>query len=194
MKPSDSWFWTETISATSSASSSWSRLQLERPIQRTLPSSWSSLNAPTSRRRARSGRGGGTGRGRSGRCRAPSATPRRPRGCARGGRRSPTRRPAGCGRPWWRRSRRRSGPAAPWRSAARCGRPRRRPCSRRRRCRSGSRRRRARRGSCGSTAPPAGGPTSAIGMAPSPIGKTSVPASRRVFVSIVVMSTTFPAR
>ena len=47
VKSSDSWFWTETISATSSASSSWSRLQLERPIQRTLPSSWSSLNAPT---------------------------------------------------------------------------------------------------------------------------------------------------
>ena len=47
VKPSESWFWTETISATPSASSSCSTLQLERPIQRTLPSSWSSLNAPT---------------------------------------------------------------------------------------------------------------------------------------------------
>ena len=47
VKPSESWFWTETISATPSASSSWSTVQLERPIQRTLPSSWSSLNAPT---------------------------------------------------------------------------------------------------------------------------------------------------
>ena len=64
-------------------------------------------------------------------------------------------------------------------------------CSRRLRCRSGSRPRRARHGWCGSTAPPAVGPR-AIGIAPSPIGKTSVPASRRVLVSIVVMSTTFP--
>ena len=39
-----------------------------------------------------------------------------------------------------------------------------------------------------------GRPERAIGIAPSPIGKTSVPASRRVLVSIVVMSTTFPAR
>ena len=47
VKSSESWFWTETISAMPSASSSCSTVQLERPIQRTLPSSWSSLNAPT---------------------------------------------------------------------------------------------------------------------------------------------------
>ena len=35
-------------------------------------------------------------------------------------------------------------------------------------------------------------PDRAIGIAPSPIGNTSVPASLRVFVSVVVMATTFP--
>ena len=51
--------------------------------------------------------------------RARAATPRRPRGCAPAGRRAPTPRRCACGRPWWRRSRRRGGRAAPRRSAAR---------------------------------------------------------------------------
>jgi hypothetical protein len=43
---SDSWFCTETMSAMPSASSIWSASALEMPIQRTLPSSWSSFSAP----------------------------------------------------------------------------------------------------------------------------------------------------
>jgi hypothetical protein len=43
---SESWFCTDTTSTIVSASSSCATLAFEMPTQRTLPSSWSSLNAP----------------------------------------------------------------------------------------------------------------------------------------------------
>ena len=140
-------------------------------------------------------RGGGTGRGRCGRCRARAATPRRPRGCARGGRRAPTRRRARM-----------------WPALVATITSSRRPCeglgdqplvvadlalvarSRRRRCRSGSRRRRARRGWCGSTAPRRGGRRAPWASRRGRSGRRSVPARPRVLFSIVVITTVSPER
>ena len=47
VQPSESWFWTDTTSTTSIASSVCSTLAFEMPIQRTFPSSCNSFSAPT---------------------------------------------------------------------------------------------------------------------------------------------------